>query len=81
MTRCPVMSGTVGVRRFLTGLGVLIGQRWQAFALSSAVYDPAVELGDTHIYSGTSGWVSTVVDKSVVDASAMIAAIVSAAAG
>lgn len=38
----------------------------------------AVSLGDTHIYSGTSGWVSTVVDKSIVDTSAMIAAIVGA---
>ena len=38
----------------------------------------SVELGDTHIYNGTSGWASTVVDKSVVDASAMIAAIVGA---
>lgn len=38
----------------------------------------AVSQGDTHIYSGTSGWVSTVVDKSIVDASAMIAAIVGA---
>lgn len=38
----------------------------------------SVELGDTHIYSGTSGWVSTVVDKSIVDTSAMIAAIVGA---
>ncbi len=38
----------------------------------------SVELGETHIYNGTSGWVSTVVDKSVVDASAMIAAIVGA---
>ena len=41
----------------------------------------SVELGDTHAYSGTSGWVSTVVDKSVVDASAMIAAIVGAQKG
>ena len=38
----------------------------------------SVGLGETHIYSGTSGWVSTVVDKSVVDASAMIAAITGA---
>ncbi len=38
----------------------------------------ATALGDTHIYSGTSGWVSTVVDKSIVDTSAMIAAIVGA---
>ena len=38
----------------------------------------SVELGDTHVYSGTSGWVSTVTDKSVVDTSAMIAAIVGA---
>lgn len=41
----------------------------------------AVALGDTHIYNGTSGWVSTVVDKSMVDISAMIAAIVGAQAG
>ena len=38
----------------------------------------SVELGETHVYNGTSGWVSTVVDKSVVDASAMIAAIIGA---
>lgn len=38
----------------------------------------SVELGDTHVYSGTSGWVSTVVAKSIVDANAMIAAIVGA---
>lgn len=38
----------------------------------------AVELGDTHIYSGTSGWVSTVVKKQLVDISSMIAAIVGA---
>ncbi len=38
-------------------------------------------LGDTHVYSGTSGWVSTVVDKSIVDTSAMIAAIVGAQDG
>ncbi len=41
----------------------------------------ATALGDTHIYQGTSGWVSTVVDKSIVDASAMIAAVVGAADG
>ena len=38
----------------------------------------AVELGDTHIYSGTSGWVSTVVGKRQVDIVSMIAAIVGA---
>ena len=38
----------------------------------------AVGLHDTHIYQGTSGWVSTVVEKSMVDTSAMIAAIVGA---
>ena len=37
-----------------------------------------VKLGDTHIYQGTSGWVSTIVDKSIVDTTAMIAAIVGA---
>lgn len=41
----------------------------------------AVNLGDTHIYCGTSGWVTTVVDKSMVDASAMVAAIVGAQPG
>ena len=40
-----------------------------------------VKLGDTHVYQGTSGWVSTVVDKSIVDTSAMIAAIVGAQKG
>ncbi len=38
----------------------------------------AVELGSTHIYSGTSGWVSTVVGKQIVDTKAMIASIVGA---
>lgn len=41
----------------------------------------SVGLHDTHIYMGTSGWVSTVVDKSMVDASAMIAAVVGAQPG
>ena len=41
----------------------------------------AVDLGDTHVYSGTSGWVSTVVDRSIVDTSAMIAAIIGADEG
>lgn len=41
----------------------------------------SVSAGDTHIYSGTSGWVSTVVEKQLVDTSAMIAAIVGAESG
>ena len=32
--------------------------------------------GETHIYSGTSGWVGTVTDKQIVDLSAMIASTV-----
>ncbi len=36
----------------------------------------AVEVGDTHIYSGTSGWVGTVVPEQFVDAGAMMASIV-----
>ena len=36
----------------------------------------AVSVGDTHIYSGTSGWVITVTDKQIVDVTAMIAAII-----
>lgn len=38
----------------------------------------AVGEGSTHIYSGTSGWVSTVVKRRVVDISSMIASIVGA---
>ena len=41
----------------------------------------AVNNHETHVYMGTSGWVSTVVDKSIVDASAMIAAVVGARPG
>ncbi len=37
--------------------------------------------GDCHIYMGTSGWVSTVVPKSMVDAASKTAAIVSAVPG
>lgn len=37
--------------------------------------------GSTHIYCGTSGWVSTVTDKQLVDVDAMIAAIVGAQKG
>ncbi len=40
-----------------------------------------VKVGDTHIYSGTSGWVSTIVDKQKVDIFRMIAAIVGAQGG
>lgn len=38
----------------------------------------SVEVGDTHVYSGTSGWVCTVVDKQVVDTGALMASIVGA---
>lgn len=37
--------------------------------------------GDTHIYSGTSGWVSTVIDRQAVDIGTMIAGIVGAQKG
>lgn len=40
-----------------------------------------VKIGQTHIYSGTSGWVITVTDKRMVDTSAMIAAITGAQNG
>lgn len=40
-----------------------------------------VDLGDTHIYSGTSGWVSTIIDKQKVDPVKMMAAIVGAQPG
>ncbi len=35
----------------------------------------SVEVGDTHIYTGTSGWVSTLVDKQKLDLTAMIASV------
>lgn len=41
----------------------------------------AVKKGKTHIYSGTSGWVATVTDKQMVDADAMMAAIMHAVDG
>lgn len=40
-----------------------------------------VQIGDTHIYSGTSGWVVTVTDSRKVDTDAMIAAIIGAQPG
>ncbi|MDE7221183.1 MAG: FGGY-family carbohydrate kinase [Oscillospiraceae bacterium] len=39
------------------------------------------KVGSTHIYCGTSGWVSTVTDRQMVDVDAMIAAIVGAQTG
>jgi xylulokinase len=41
----------------------------------------AVREGRTHIYSGTSGWVSTVVSRPVVDVGNMIASVIGAAPG
>ncbi len=41
----------------------------------------AIQEGRTHIYCGTSGWVSTVVKKPMVDTSSMIAAVVGARKG
>lgn len=41
----------------------------------------SVNVGDTHIYCGTSGWVSTVVEKQKVDVNAMIASTVGAVSG
>lgn len=46
-----------------------------------AVGAGCTEVGDTHIYSGTSGWVGTVIKKQMVDLSAMIAGIVGAQTG
>ncbi len=41
----------------------------------------ATGVGDTHIYSGTSGWVGTITEEPKVDAVSMIAAIVAAEPG
>jgi len=41
----------------------------------------STRIGDTHVYFGTSGWVSTIVDKSIVDAVSMIASVVGAHPG
>ncbi len=40
-----------------------------------------INTGDTHIYCGTSGWVSTVIDKQKVDIFALIAGIIGVEAG
>ena len=37
--------------------------------------------GDTHVYAGTSGWVSTIVDQPLLDTTTMIAAIIGAQPG
>lgn len=39
------------------------------------------EVGQTHIYSGTSGWVGTIIDRQKVDIIAMIAGIIGAQSG
>lgn len=41
----------------------------------------AVEPGETHVYMGTSGWVSAVTDRRLVDTNAMIASVMGARAG
>ncbi len=41
----------------------------------------STNVGDTHIYIGTSGWVSTIVDKPMVDIRSMIASVVGAQPG
>jgi xylulokinase len=41
----------------------------------------ATELGDTHVYWGTSGWIGTVIPSQVVDINTMIAGIVGAQPG
>ena len=41
----------------------------------------AVKAGSTHIYSGTSGWVSTVVKRRILDIHSMIASVAGAAEG
>ncbi len=41
----------------------------------------AVDVGSTHLYMGTSGWVSTVIDQPTLDISAMIAGVVGAEPG
>lgn len=47
----------------------------------TAVGAGATEVGSTHIYTGTSGWVSTVVDTQKLDVNKMIASIVGAQKG
>jgi xylulokinase len=41
----------------------------------------AVRIGDTHVYVGTSGWVSTVADRRIVDARTMMATVPGAEPG
>ncbi|MBM6990770.1 MAG: FGGY-family carbohydrate kinase [Mobilibacterium timonense] len=47
----------------------------------TAIGSGAIRPGETHIYIGTSGWVSTVVDSQILDVSHMIASIVGAQQG
>ena len=65
-------------------LGLAVGTKVFGGGMDAALIGVgagATEIGDTHIYSGTSGWVGTVVGKSMVDTSAMIAATVGAERG
>lgn len=41
----------------------------------------AIDVGNTHVYLGTSGWVSTVIERQKVDVTSMIAGIVGAQSG
>ncbi len=65
-------------------LGLAVGTKVFGGGMDAALIGVgagATEVGDTHVYSGTSGWVGTVVDKPMVDTSAMIAATVGAESG
>lgn len=77
---CTEMVGTitkeaVGMLGLLEGTPVFGGG---GDASLIGVGAGAASPGDTHIYSGTSGWVSTVVNRRIVDVTSMIAAIVGA---
>ncbi|MDR0599185.1 MAG: FGGY-family carbohydrate kinase, partial [Treponema sp.] len=81
--RSTDMAGTLTAEA-AARLGLSTGCRVFAGAGDSALIGigaGSASIGQTHVYIGTSGWVSTVTDRRLVDVSAMIASIVGAEEG
>ena len=80
---CTACAGPL-TEKAASGLGLVAGTPvfgGGGDATLIGVGSGCVKTGQTHIYSGTSGWVSTIVDHQMVDARYMIAAIVGAQEG
>ncbi|GAB3081715.1 xylulokinase [Corynebacterium aquatimens] len=74
----PLLEGPAAEMGVAPGIPVFSGGGDSALI---GVGAGATAVGDTHLYVGTSGWASTVIEKPVVDVSAMIAGIVGAIPG